>query len=156
MCILKGFSRLVIRLDQFIRIDSLLKRSPLKIIVPRKLVSFSEISAVNLIVSLFKNRLISFLSLPHCEKMSSIKRFQSIFFFLALTYHFCFNNGHKDVCKCNGHFCTYCSSMGLKIIVSNNWFAPQTRRHMKVEFVVCFSPGCPVFLPNPETNTSKF
>ena len=51
MCILKGFSRLVIRLDQFIRIDSLLKRSPLKIIVSRKLVSFSEISAVNLIVS---------------------------------------------------------------------------------------------------------
>ena len=53
MCILKGFSRLVIRMDQFIRIDSLLKRSPLKIIVSRKLVSFSEISAVNLIVSLF-------------------------------------------------------------------------------------------------------
>ena len=53
MCILKVFSRLVIRMDQFIRIDSLLKRSPLKIIVSRKLVSFSEISAVNLMVSLF-------------------------------------------------------------------------------------------------------
>ena len=56
MCILKGFSRLVIRMDQLIRIDSLLKRSPLKIIVSRKLVSFSEISAVNLIVSLFNEQ----------------------------------------------------------------------------------------------------
>ena len=69
--------------------------------------------------------------------MSSIKSFLSIvfffvvvvvvvvfFFFFALTYHFCFNNGHKDVCKCNGHFCTYCSSMGLKIIVSNNCLLP--------------------------------
>ena len=35
-------------------------------------------------------------------------------------------------------------------------FATRTRRHMKVEFVVCFSPGSPVFLPNPKTNTSKF
>ena len=45
--------------DQFIRIDpllSLLKRSPLKIIVSRKLVSFSDISAVNLIVSLFNEQ----------------------------------------------------------------------------------------------------
>ena len=60
MCILKGFSRLVMRTDQFIRIDTLLKRSPLKIIVSRKLVSFSDISAVNLIVSLF-NAQVNFL-----------------------------------------------------------------------------------------------
>ena len=106
------------------RINSFLKRSPLKIIVSRKLVSFSEISAVNLIVgwnllACSMNRLISFSSLSHSEKMSSIKRFHSIGFFFALTYHFCFNIGHKDVCKCNGHFCTHCSSMGLKVIFSN-------------------------------------
>ena len=65
------------------RIDSFLKRSPLKIIVSRKVVSLSEISAVNLIVgwkllACSMNRLISFLSLSHSEKMSSIKRFHSI------------------------------------------------------------------------------
>ena len=65
------------------RIDSFLKRSPLKIIVSRKVVSLSEISAVNLIIgwrllACSMNRLISFLSLSHSEKMSSIKRFHSI------------------------------------------------------------------------------
>ena len=65
------------------RIDSFLKRSPLKIIVSRKLVSFSEISVVNLIVgwnllACLMKRLTSFLSLSYSEKMSSIKRFHSI------------------------------------------------------------------------------
>ena len=68
------------------RIDPLLNRSPLRI-VARKLVSFSEISAVNLIVgwkllACSMNRLISFLSLSHSEKTSSIKRFHSIGFVL--------------------------------------------------------------------------
>ena len=71
--------------------DSFLKRSPLKIIVSRKLVSFSEISVINLIVgwnllACSMNRLISFLPLSHSEKMSSIKRFHSIGFVLLLQY----------------------------------------------------------------------
>ena len=34
---------------------------------------------------------------------------------------------------------------------------PRTHRHMRVEFVVCFSPGSPVFLhPQKKKNTSKF
>lgn len=35
-------------------------------------------------------------------------------FCVAFIYHFCFHFCHKDVGKCNCHFSTHCSSMGLK------------------------------------------
>ena len=46
MGILKGFSRLIVGFDM----DFSVNRSPLKTVVSRKVISFSDISAVNLFV----------------------------------------------------------------------------------------------------------
>ena len=71
---LKGFSRLIVGFDM----DFSVNRSPLKTIVSRKVISFSDISAVNLIVgwtellaSLIKSST-SFLLLSQREKTSSM------------------------------------------------------------------------------------
>ena len=48
MCILKGFSRLVVSFD--VQMDSFLNLSPLNTTVSRKVISFSDISAVNFMV----------------------------------------------------------------------------------------------------------
>ena len=48
MCILKGFSRFVVSFD--VQMDSFLNLSPLNTTVSRKVISFSDISAVNFMV----------------------------------------------------------------------------------------------------------
>ena len=49
MCIVKGFSRLIAGFDAR-KMDFSVNHSPLKTIVSRKVISFSDISAVNFIV----------------------------------------------------------------------------------------------------------
>ena len=71
--ILKGFSRLIVGFDM----DFFVIRSPLKTVVSRKVISFSDISAVNVTVggrllsSLIKSST-SFLLQSQREKTSSI------------------------------------------------------------------------------------
>ena len=73
MGILKGFSRLIVGFDM----DFSVNRSPLKTVVSRKVISFSDISAVkfivgwNLLASLIKSST-SFLLQSQREKTSSI------------------------------------------------------------------------------------
>ena len=82
VCILKGFSPLIAGFDVQ---DGFLcaNRSPLKTIVSRKVISFSDISAVNFIVgwkllaSLIKSST-SFLLQSQREKMSSMLCFHSL------------------------------------------------------------------------------
>ena len=76
MCVLKGFSRLVMCTD-VTRIDSFLNLSPLNMVVSRNVISISEISAVNLIVgwkllACLRNKSISCMLVSDSEKMSSI------------------------------------------------------------------------------------
>ena len=71
MCVLKGFSRLVM----FSRIDSFLNLSPLEMIVSRNVIPISEISVVNLIMewklfACFMNRSIFCELGSHNEKMT--------------------------------------------------------------------------------------
>ena len=63
--------------------DSFSNRSPLYTVVSRKVISFSEISAVNFIVgwnllTCAMNRLISYLFTSHSEKTSLMKRFHTV------------------------------------------------------------------------------
>ena len=79
MCTLKGFTRFVVSLS---KIDSFFKLSRLNTTVLRKVISFSDISAVNLMVgwnllACSINWSTSFLSPSQREKISSIYRLHS-------------------------------------------------------------------------------
>ena len=82
-------------------------------------VSAFEISAVNLIVgyefACSMNRFISCLPVSHREKISSMSvTFPNGRFYdasMANNFILCFNVGHKNVCKSNGHFCAHGCTM---------------------------------------------
>ena len=122
-----------------------------QLFVSRKLISLSGISAVNLIEGWCRfartiNSSISFLSVLHNEKISSMYLFRgSVSFSL---YH-----RHKEVGKGDCHLCTHCSSVCLEIVfgVEFKWVLLKNkfkdsseglggdRRIFPVESLVCFA-----------------
>ena len=86
------------------KIDSFLNLSPLNTTVSRKVISFSDISAVNLMVGWnllacsIKLIHVFFMTVPEGEDIVNIS---SPFFWLgfALLYKRCFNFSHEDIGK---------------------------------------------------------
>ena len=56
-------------------------------------------------------------SVPQRKNIVNVT-FSNCRFYDALTNNLCFNVGHKNVCKSNGHFCTYGCTMDLEVVLS--------------------------------------
>ena len=64
------------------------------------------------------NRSISCLLVSHREKTIVNVTFPNCRFYDALANNLCFNVGHKNVCKSNGHFCAHGSTVDLEVVPS--------------------------------------
>ena len=95
----------------------------------QKLISLSDISAVNLIegwclFAIAMNLSISFLSVLHNEKNIVNVSFPLKRFSFAEVQYFCLDCRRKDIGKCDCHLRTHCGSLCLEIVfaVEFKWF----------------------------------
>ena len=59
-----------------------------------------------------------FISVPQRKDIVN-ETFLNCRFYDALANNLCFNVGHKNACKSNGHFCTHSSTMDLEVVPSS-------------------------------------